>query len=92
VVSLAHRCGHASISPKVQIVDRPLLVSHVYVEGEEIQRWLCCATQHFEERREAVARERGTRAATVLRVRHDDGQPGGVYCGYDRRTTIAGVG
>lgn len=46
-----------SSAPEVQVVDRPLLVAHVYVEGEKIERRNRLATEHFKEIGEAVAVE-----------------------------------
>lgn len=41
--------------PKIKIVDRALLVSHVDIEGKEIDRSEGLATEDLEQRRETVS-------------------------------------
>lgn len=43
------------VSPKVQIINRALLIPHVNVEGEKIDWSKSASTEDFEEGREAVA-------------------------------------
>ena len=43
--------------PEVEIVNRSLLVSHIDVEGKEVNRSQSLATENLEERREAISIE-----------------------------------
>jgi hypothetical protein len=42
------------VLPKVEVVHRPLLISHVYVEREQIYRCQCLPAEHFEQGWQAV--------------------------------------
>lgn len=43
--------------PEIKVVDRSLLIAHVYVEGEQIEGRDRLATEHFEQVGEPVAVE-----------------------------------
>jgi hypothetical protein len=45
----------SEVSPKVQVVDRPLLISHKDVEGEKVEWGNRLSTEHLEQVRKAVA-------------------------------------
>lgn len=55
--------GHVlgDIEPKIQIVDRSLLVSHVNVEGEQIDRGQSAPAEDLEESRKSVPVQIGHR-------------------------------
>jgi hypothetical protein len=40
--------------PEIQVVNRPLLIPHIDVEGEQVQRSHCLATQDLKQRRESI--------------------------------------
>lgn len=83
--------GHGIVLPEVQVVDRALLVAHVDVEGEEIQRWPGCPTEDFEERWESIAVGWRHRRAGILGVRHDCGESGDVVLTRGaRRSSLVG--
>lgn len=65
--SVSARTISTAVVPEVEVVDRPLLVAHVYVERKEVERGNRLATQHLEQVGESVAVE----LRRQRRVRHD---------------------
>lgn len=53
--------------PEIEVVDRSLLVAHVNVKREQIDRGMSATTQHLEESRQPVPRHVGDRRRSAPR-------------------------